>query len=177
MWLIAFSVIFILISLGLLIMIVTAFVSFFLTHVPFVPTAAVDIKSLARRGLVKPQDKVFDLGSGNGKVLFAFERFIGSTGRGFELLAWTHWYARAKKIVYGSKTEFVLGNFFNYDISEATIIYCYLYPPLMRHVGEKILADCKPGTKVIVRDFPIPNLHQTDHFATVGKHEMFIYEV
>jgi hypothetical protein len=76
----------------------------------------------------------------------------------------------------GNKHQFIRKNFFDHSLKPATILYCYLYPPLMRQVGEKILADCNPGTRIVVRDFPIPNLAQQGYYRD-GKHELFLYKV
>jgi SAM-dependent methyltransferase len=183
MAIILFFCLFLLFSLLLLFWIVSSFLGFVITRVPFVPTAARDIHTIAERVPLSEDDVIYDLGSGNGKVVFMLERLTGARTVGFETTLWTHWYALAKQLFYNvgnkrrSRARFVLGNFFKHDWSGASVVYCYLYPPLMRQVGDKVLAECKPGTRVIVRDFPIPNLPQVGHFHTYGRHEIFIYQV
>jgi len=166
---------FLLFSILLLFWMVSSFVGFWFTRVPFVPTAGRDLLLITERVALSANDVIYDLGSGNGKVVFALERLTGAQAVGFESTLWAHWYAQLKKLFINSRARFVLGNFFKRDWSGATVIYCYLYPPLMPQVGEKISRECKPGTRVIVRDFPIPNLRQTGRFRTYGKHEVFVY--
>lgn len=175
--LIVFLVVALAFSLLLLVWITSSFLGFVMTRVPFVPTTARDIRLIVERVPLSSHDIVYDLGSGNGKVVFMLERLTGAQAIGFEAMLWAHWYARIKRALTRSGATFVLGNFFKHDWSKATVVYCYLYPPLMRQIGEKILAECKPGTRVIVRDFPIPNLPQIDHFQTHKNHEVFIYRV
>lgn len=165
------------ISLIMLFVAVTSFVGFVKTKVPQIPTAGRDIQRLVDEGLLHKEDLVMDLGCNNGKVLFMIEKLVGSRGLGYEYALWSCVYAWIKKRLMNSKVEIVWGDFFKADLSEATVIYCYLYPFLMPQVGEKIKQDCRPGTKVIVRDFPIKSLRQIRYFKTYGKHEFFIYEV
>ena len=164
-------------TLLILFFITSSFLGFVITRVPFVPTAASDVRSIVERVPLSPNDIIYDLGSGNGKVAFMMEQLTGAKTVGFEATLWAHWYARLKKLLIRSGAKFILGNFFKHDWSEATVIYCYLYPSLMTQVGEKILTECRQGTKVIVRDFPIANWQRTDYFRTYGRHEVFVYQV
>lgn len=153
------------------------FVAFLRTRVPFVPTHAGDIEFIVDKLKISPRDIFYDLGSGNGKVVFLVEKLSGAKVKGFELSWWTYLFAKAKGKIQKSKAEFKNQNFFKQPWTEATIIYGYLYPPLMGRVGEKFLADCKPGSVAIIRDFPFPNLKPTEVFFLPKKHEIYIYKI
>lgn len=155
----------------------SSFIGFVKTKVPPIPTAARDIRRLAEDGFLNKTDTVIDLGCNNGKVLFMMEKLSGCKARGYEITLWVCIYAWIKKVLTGSKVQIIWGNFFEADLSDATVVYCYLYPFLMPKVGEKLKASCKKGTKVIVRDFPIKSLKQVNYFKTYGVHEFFIYEI
>src|SRR5207248_548166 len=113
---------------------------------------------------------------GSGKVLFAVEKVTGAKVRGFELALWAYLWAKIKKAVKGSRAELKYGNFFKQNFSDATVIYCYLYPPLMRMVGQKVIEDCRQGTKVVSRDFHIPNLQQVASWKSVTGHDIYVYQ-
>lgn len=164
-------------SLLIVVIMVTEMIAFVRSRVPFVPTTKVDVLDLVQRLPITNQDYVFDLGSGNGKVVFLIEQASGARVKGIQYGGWTQWYAKLKKLFTKSKAELINGNFHNYPWAEATVIYGYLYPPLMRAIGEKILAECKPGTRVVVRDFPIPNLEMADMWMTPSGHSMHLYIV
>lgn len=164
-------------SLILLFVVVTSFIGFVKTKVPQIPTAARDIKRLVEEGLLNRSDLLIDLGCNNGKVLFLAEKLTGSRGRGYELALWSCVYAWVKRRLTGSQVKVVWGNFFKSDLGDATVVYCYLYPFLMPKVGDKIRQSCRPGTKVIVRDFPIKSLRQIRHFTTYANHEFFVYKI
>ena len=144
---------------------------------PFVPTPAKDIKPMVDRLGIGSEDYVFELGSGNGKVVFLIEKYSGARVKGFESTLWTHLWAKILKSLKKSKSELIHGDFFQTSWQDATVIYMYLYPPLMPQIAEKALAECRPGTRLISRDFYNENLNQVDRFKTPGGHEMFVYQI
>ncbi len=168
--------IFLLLTLSLLLIISSALLGFVMTRVPFIRTPSRDIERIIRLGDINEDDTVYDLGSGDGKMVFALTRTTGARGVGFEQTHWTHLLASIKNKFLGNRNLFLRDNFFDHSWQGATVIYCYLYPPLMRQVGDKIKTDCRPGTRIVVRDFPIPNLEQQGYHRD-GKHELFLYIV
>jgi len=163
------------VNLILLLVIFSAFLGFVMTRVPFVPTRASDIEFFAKELGISEKDTFFDLGSGDGKVCFLIEKQTGAKTLGFELTWWTHWLARIKRIFKGSKAKFVNQNFFKHPWSEATVVYGYLYPPLMKRVEKKFLADCRPGSLAVIRDFPFPGIKPQLVFRLPKNHEIYVY--
>jgi len=172
-----FLVLFLVFTLFLMFVITSAFLGFLITKVPFVPTHAADIPELINRLGLSESDVVYELGSGNGKVAFLFEQHSAAKIKGIETTLWTHLWAKLQALFTKSKAEFIYANFFKYPISDATVIYMYLYPPLMSALAEKILAECKPGTRIASRDFYNEHLTQIDHYKTASGHEMYVYQV
>lgn len=170
-------IIFLLFTLLLLFVITSAFLGFLITRVPFVPTRASDIEFIVKKLGISPSDVFYDLGSGDGKVCFMVNEMTGARCVGFELTWWTHLWAKIKSKAKGkkSKVEFRNQNFFKQSWQDANYIYGYLYPPLMGRVEQKFLADCKPGSTAIIRDFPFPNLKPTEVCYMPKKHEIYIY--
>ncbi len=164
-------------SLGLVFVMISSLVSFVITAVPFIPSPVKDVRTVAQHLGLSAKDHVYDLGSGNGRVLFEIESVSGARTTGYELMRWTHIYARTLGLMKHSRAQFIRRNFLKENLSTATVVYCYLYPHLMTKVGEKVMAECKPGTTVVSRDFRIPNLIQTDHIQLNKTHEVYIYVV
>jgi hypothetical protein len=167
---------FLLFALLLVFMTFSELVAFLRTRVPFVPTNAGDIEFMVKKLGITPKDTFYDLGSGNGKVVFLVEKLSGAKSQGFELGWWTILYAKLKALLTGSKAVFVNKNFFKEDWSGANYVYGYLYPPLMARVKEKFFAECKPGSIAIIRDFPLPDLKPNDTYFMPRKHEIYIYK-
>jgi len=166
---------FLALALVLLFVIISEFVAFVRTRVPFVPTHAGDIEFIVKKLGITPGDVFYDLGSGNGKVVFLVEKLSGAKVTGFELGWWTILFAKLKAAMNKSKAKFIAKNFFKEDWSGANYIYGYLYPPLMGRIEEKFLADCKPGSIAIIRDFPFPNMPHSEKYFLPKKHEIYIY--
>ena len=159
----------------ILFVITSSFIGFLLTRVPFVPTYASDIKFIVDKVGITSKDNFYDLGSGNGKVVFLVEKLSGASVTGYELTWWTHLWAQIKKVFIRSRAHFKNQNFFKADLSGANIIYCYLYPPLMGRVEDKFKAEMKPGSLAVVRDFPFPNMPYQAKYYLPKKHEIYVY--
>ena len=189
-----------LLAATMLFVIVSEFVAFVRTRVPFVPTRAGDIKFIVEKLGITSNDVFYDLGSGNGKVVFMVNKLSGATCVGFELSWWTVLFAKVKSKFWNSPlpslmqregvaavtssfqkrgtggVKFHCKNFFKQDWSGANYIYAYLYPPLMGRVRDKFLAECKPGAVAIIRDFFLPGLKPEATYSLPKKHEIFIYK-
>jgi hypothetical protein len=152
-------------------------IGFLMTRVPYVRTRTQDIKELIKKVPIETQDVFFELGSGDGKVSLLVEKVSGAKVKGFELTLWTHWLSKVKAKAIGSDAKFVLGNFFKQDFSEASVIYCYLFPGLMDPIGAKVMKECKPGTKIISRDFPIPYLPLEKSWESPTGHTIYFYKI
>ena len=77
--------------------------------------ASQELTALATLGVDKVRDVFYDLGSGNGKVVFLVEKLSGAKTKGFEQTLWTHWWAKLKGLIIQSRAEFVNRNFFKTD--------------------------------------------------------------
>ena len=173
--------------LVLLFVVSSEFVAFLRTRVPFVPTHAGDVKFIVEKLKLSPTDVFYDLGSGNGKVVFLVEKLSGAKTVGFELGWWTILFAKIKRwwLQFSSlpegrareRLQFKNQDFFQANWSGANIIYCYLYPPLMGRIEEKFLAELKPGSIAIVRDFPFPTMAYAEKYYLPKDHEIYVYRI
>lgn len=168
---------FLLLSFLLVFLILSEFVAFLRTRVPFVPTHAGDIRFIVEKLGISPSDNFYDLGSGNGKVVFLVNKLSGASCVGFELGWWTYAFSRLKSKFKYKNVKFKMQDFFKADWSKANIIYCYLYPPLMGRIEEKFRAELKPGSIAIVRDFPFPNMPYAEKYYLPKEHEIYIYRL
>jgi methyltransferase family protein len=122
---------------------------------PYVPTPQVVVDEMLRLGKVGPNDFVIDLGSGDGViVLTAAQRY---KARGFgvdidpELVTLSN--NEAKKRGVADRVSFAVQDVFKADISKATVVTLYLLPGMMVNLRPKILAELKPGTRVVSHDY------------------------
>ena len=127
---------------------------------PYVPTP----QSIADRMLaladLKPDDYLVDLGSGDGRlVIGAVAKYKAGGAMGVEIKAdlVQQAQAAAKDAGLADRVKFIAGDLFKADIGNATVITAYLIPHIMGDVEAKLRRELKPGTRVVVHDYPLPN--------------------
>ncbi len=143
-----------------LLMLVTAMVSLFI-RVPFVPTKKRVMEKMIEISGLKKNDVVYDLGCGDGRLLFEAEKKNTIRAEGYELAPIPYLLARLKKIMRRSKTTIHMANFFNANLKDANIIFCYLGPETMERLYKKIKEECKKGTRIISNTFTVKGVKPT----------------
>ena len=124
--------------------------------VVWVPTPDVLVEKMLDLAKVTAQDYVMDLGSGDGRNIIAAAK-RGARGRGVEYnpdmveLA----KALAAKAGVADKAEFVRGDMFEADISQATVMALFLLPDNLSRLIPKFI-DLKPGTRMVLNGFAVP---------------------
>lgn len=161
--------------LGFSFVLISAFLGFVLTRVPFVRSPKKDLMEVFARFPLKDGQVFYDLGSGDGKIIFVAEETAKIQGVGFEQTLWTNLLARFRARLRKSKAIFFTKDFFKVSWQEADVLYAYLYPPLMAKIEKKFLAECRPGTMFIVRDFPFPGIKPSEVMLFERGHEVYIY--
>lgn len=120
----------------------------------FVPTEQDDVVRMIELAKVREGDVIYDLGSGDGRIVIeAARRSPKIFGRGIEidekLVKESGVSARAAGV--DKRVTFLHQNAFDADLKEATVIVMWLWPELMRMLRPKILAEARPGTRVVTR--------------------------
>src|SRR5687768_12746288 len=102
--------------------------------VPFVPTPQVVVDEMLRLAGVTSKDLVYDLGSGDGRIVISAARKFGATAIGVELdnhlIYQSEESARQANVV--DRVKFLQQDFFKTDFSQATVITMYLLPGVMK---------------------------------------------
>jgi SAM-dependent methyltransferase len=133
--------------------------------VPFAPTNFTLIDTMLRIANVTAKDYVIDLGSGDGRINIAAARDWGASGIGFELdPALVRESIELAKIARVSdRVQFTEQNLFDSDIGKATVVTLYLGQKVNLRVRPKLLAELRPGTRIVSHDFDLgewrPDLH------------------
>lgn len=121
--------------------------------VVWVPTPDELVQRMLRMAKVTPQDIVYDLGAGDGKIAIAAGK-AGATAFGIEynpdMAKLAQCYVQAEGV--GNKVKIIQGDIFKEDFSKATVITMYLLPELNLRLRPTIL-NMKPGTRVTSHQF------------------------
>lgn len=119
----------------------------------WVPTSHEMIETMLDLAKVTPQDFVIDLGSGDGRAIIAAAK-RGARGRGVEYNADLVEYSRraAKEAGVADKAEFVQGDMYVADISDATVLALFLLPSNIERLVPNFL-KLPAGTRIVANTF------------------------
>ncbi|MBC7781277.1 MAG: methyltransferase domain-containing protein [Proteobacteria bacterium] len=122
----------------------------------FVPSAQPTVERLVKLAKIQDNDFVVDLGSGDGRIVLTAARSNPKVrGWGVDinenLVRQSN--EEAKKQGVADRVQFYHRNVFDADIREVTVINMWLFPELMRLLRPKILAEARPGTRVLTHLF------------------------
>ena len=121
----------------------------------FTSTASVRINSFLDAVPMNEKELLVDLGCGDGRVLRAAQRRYGCKALGFEVNGMA--YCQARLLSLGMKgVEIRRTSFWSEDLRDADVIFCYLYPDVMKRLAAKLEAGLRPGTRVVSCNFPVP---------------------
>jgi 16S rRNA A1518/A1519 N6-dimethyltransferase RsmA/KsgA/DIM1 with predicted DNA glycosylase/AP lyase activity len=105
---------------------------------------------------VTAADTVYDLGSGDGRIVFAAAR-RGARAVGIELDARLVQDSRDRAFAMGlsNRATFVWQDALKTDLAPATVVTLYLFPELNAKLAVKFLAELRPGTRIVSHRFPV----------------------
>jgi len=104
---------------------------------------------------IKPGEKVYDLGCGEGRFIFEAER-RGADAVGIEMNIGAYLMSLYNKKRLGSKGVFVRGNLHHINLKDADVVFCYLMPKAMKRLDYKLRNELKKGCRVVCNSFKIP---------------------
>jgi len=119
--------------------------------VRFVGTPPEVVDAMLTAARVTSADVVYDLGSGDGRIVIAAAKKFGARGVGIEinplLIAESNASARAAGVSH--LVQFIQGDLFTADFSAATVVTMYLGPSLNERIKPRLLRELRPGARVV----------------------------
>jgi SAM-dependent methyltransferase len=144
----------------------------------FVPTTYAAADAMLQLAGVNKDDIVYDLGSGDGRIVILAAQKYGARGVGIELepslVAQSRQTAHEGEVA--DRVTFIEGDLFTADISKATVVTLYLSPNVNRRLEPKLRTELKPGTRVVSQQFPMPAWAPT-RTVTLDERELFLWVV
>ena len=133
--------------------------------VPYVPTRPEVVDRMLQLAGVGDDDLVFDLGSGDGRVVIRAAQAYGARGRGFELDSLLVRESRSAAAVAGvaDRVEFIEGDLFDAEIGEATVVTLYLLPTVNLSLRPRLISQLAPGTPVVSQTFDMAEWQPDSH--------------
>jgi predicted O-methyltransferase YrrM len=124
--------------------------------VVYVPTPEAVVTTMMQLANVKPGDIVYDLGSGDGRIVItAIQKYGAKKGIGIEIDPERIKEAQANAANAGvsDRVTFQQQDLFKTDFREATVVALYLLPELNVKLRPQLFKQLKPGTRIVSHDF------------------------
>lgn len=127
---------------------------------------------------VTAADKVYDLGSGDGKIVIAAAKQFGATGVGIEYDAGLVLHSRCLAHAEGvaDRVTFIEADIFESDFHDATVVALYLTPNVLTRLLPSLLA-LTPGTRVASYSFSLGDWEPDAHVDSFGDGSAFLFIV
>lgn len=127
------------------------------SFIPFIPTDEEEVRVFFELAPVAATDVVYDLGSGDGRLVFGALDSGAGKAVGVELDAALVHETRATAIQKGveDRVTFLAADVMDVDLSPATVVLFYLISRASAALKPKLEAELKPGTRVVVESFPV----------------------
>jgi ribosomal protein L11 methylase PrmA len=134
------------------------------SFISWVPTPEEDIDTFYQLAQVSPSEVIYDLGSGDGRLLFA--ALEKGAGRAVGIDIDPDRIREAKEIAKNKNIEdrviFIESDVMDVDLSDATLIFCYLITAASAALKPKFAAELNNGTRIVMESFPVPGWKPTE---------------
>ena len=122
---------------------------------PYVPTPQTVVDAMLDLASVGARDYVIDLGSGDGRIVLTAATRHKAGGMGVdidpELVDLAN--GSARKLGVAERVQFVRRDIMAADVGRASVVALYLLPGMMVNLQVKLLAELRPGTRIVSHDF------------------------
>ncbi len=126
-------------------------------EVPFVPTPPEVVDRMLEIAEVKKGDVLYDLGSGDGRIVIRAAKRYGVRGVGIEIDPDLVQRSRLKAKDEGVDhlVEFREQDALTVDVSKATVVTLYMLPEFNAKLRPILQRELKAGARVVSHDFPM----------------------
>jgi SAM-dependent methyltransferase len=127
---------------------------------PWVPSSMQIVNRMMEIAEVGPDDVIYDLGCGDGRIVLAAAMRYHARAVGIEIDPLRYlWCQFLITILFQRKRiRITFGNFFNKDLSGADVVMCYLMPDALMKLEKKLKQELQSGTRIVSNKFDFPTL-------------------
>lgn len=143
---------------------------------PWIPTPYKKVHRMLELAKVKPGELVYDLGSGDGRVIIEAAQSFGAKATGIEIdpirYLWTK--IKISLLKLQSRVNVILGNFYYQDLRKADVITVYLLQDTNIRLMEKFQQELRRGTRIVSNTFYFPGW---DIINQDKKEKIYVYKI
>ena len=128
------------------------------SFIGWVPTDTQYVPGFFELAPVSATDVVYDLGCGDGRLVFAALEKGASKATGIDIdpVRIAACNEEAKRRGLDGRVNFIEADVLEADLTGATVIFCYLLTSASAALKPKFEKELKPGTRVVMESFPVP---------------------
>ncbi|KUO87484.1 MAG: RNA methyltransferase [Thermoproteus sp. JCHS_4] len=150
--------------------------------VPFVPTPEVVVRRMLQLARVRPGEVLYDLGSGDGRIVIMAAKEFGAYAYGVEIRKDLYEQSSAKIRDLGleGRAKILNTNFFDADISDADVVTMYLLTSVNERLKPKLEKELRPGTRVVSHDFEVSGWRPMvieEVYEEWRSHKIYLYKI
>jgi SAM-dependent methyltransferase len=146
--------------------------------VVYVPTPPEVVAAMLKLANVTKDDVVYDLGSGDGRIVITAAKQYGARGVGIDInpVRIKEAQENAQKAGITDRVKFLQQDLFEADFREATVVTLYLLPRLNLKLRPKLLRELKPGTRIVSHDFDMGDW-KPERTVQVGSKTVYFWTI
>lgn len=148
---------------------------------PWWQVGARESRESLRLAKVAKKDIIYELGCGNARFLVIAAREFGARGVGIEIDPLRYLTAKLNVKInkVSNKVTLKRGNFFDYNISDATIVFVYLVPRVLEKLKPKLFKELIKGTRIISYKykFALKDGEKMKLIEEDKENEMYLYNI
>ena len=145
----------------------------------YVPTPQDVVDAMLEMAKVGPNDVIYDLGSGDGRIPITAAKKYGARGIGIDIDPERIKEANEnlKQAGVGDKVKFLNQDLFATNISDATVVTLYLLPSLNIKLMPKLMKELKPGTRIVSHSFDMGDQWPPEQTQDVGGRMIYYWTI
>ena len=146
---------------------------------PYVTTKEEVVEGMLRLANVGPDDMVYDLGCGDGRIPIMAAQKFGARGLGVEIdpVLVRVGQANALRAGVADRVEFRLEDLFKTDVRPATVVALYLLPEMLEKLKFPLRANLRNGARIVSHAFDWGGDWPPDRTVYVGTTAVHLWQV
>ena len=145
----------------------------------YVPTPQPVVDAMLALAQVTRTDVVYDLGSGDGRIVIAAAKQYGARGVGIEIDPALVKKATENAAAAGvsARVRFVTHDLFTADVSRASVVTLYLLQSINERLRPKLVRELKPGTRIVSHVFNMGPEWPPEKTITIERSRIFLWSI
>jgi len=149
---------------------------------PYIPSPQIVVDRMLDLARIRPGEVVYDLGSGDGRILITAAQKFGAKAVGVEMSPelCKSTMSKVSRLGLQDLVRVIHANLLNVDLSAANVVTIYLLTSSNSRLRPNLEKYLRPGSRVVSNDFEIRGWRpkETVHLQVEGmEHTIYLYEI